>query len=60
MQEKEQHTTTVHLQAVKFESFPCIPLKSSISFRFLAPTACAVISVLEEVPIQTRNFKWLR
>ena len=45
------------LRAVNFEPLLCIPVKSCFSFHFLAPTACAVISVSEEVPIQVRHFK---
>ena len=37
-----------------------IPVKSSLSFRFLASTASAVISSSEEVPVQATNFKWFR
>ena len=48
------------LWAANFEPFQCIPVKSSFGFRFLASTACAVISSSEEVPIQARNFRWLR
>ena len=48
------------VQAANFEPFHCIPVKSSFSFRFLASTACAVISNSEEVPIQARNFTRLR
>ena len=50
------------LWAANFEPFllPYIPARSSFSFCFLACTACAVISSSEEVPIQARNFTWLR
>ena len=47
-------------QAANFEPFHCIPVKSSFSFRFLASTGCAVILSSGEVPIQARNFRWLR
>ena len=42
------------------EPFPCIPVRSSFSLSSVAPTACAVILGSEEVPIQAKNFKWLR
>ena len=48
------------VRAANFEPFRCIPVKSSFSFRFLASTGCAVVSGSEEVPIQARNFRWLR
>ena len=48
------------LWAANFQPFQCIPVNSSFSFRFLASTACAVISSSEEVLIQATNLKWLR
>ena len=48
------------LPAVNFETLPCIPVNSSFSFCFLAPTTCAVTSGTEEVPIEARNFNWSR
>ena len=48
------------LRAADFEPFRCIPVKSSFGFRFPPSTACAAISSSEEVPIQARNFRWLR
>ena len=48
------------VKAANFEPFRCIPARSSFSFRFLASTVCAVISISDGVPIQAGNFRWLR
>lgn len=40
------------LGTANFEPSPCLPVKSLLRFSFLAPTACAVISGSDEVPVE--------
>ena len=44
-------------RAANLKPSPCIPVKFSFRFRFLASTRRAVVSGSEEDPVQSSNFR---